>query len=103
MNTLVSTVLYADDIALPAETFASAQRSTQVAADFAEEHHFSYGLAKCGVTSASGTDPELLLGEAGAVPKVAVYKYLGVMFNAEGLDVENISRLRAEKVLALTH
>ena len=37
------------------------------------------------------------------MPKVAVYKYLGVMFGAEGLDVENTARLRAEKVTAQTH
>ena len=79
------------------------QRSAQIAADFAEEHHFSYGIAKCGVTSTSSTDPALILGRTGAVPKVAIYKYLGVMFNAEGLDAENTSRLRMEKVSAKTH
>lgn len=86
-------LLFADDIALKAQTTEQAQELLNACQEWSQSHGMTWNLAKCGVV---GTDVPLLLGTE-CVPRVNQYKYLGVPHNSEGLMWDSYIR---DKIIA---
>ena len=59
----IPAVLFADDVTLPAESHNGLQRALDVCTEFVFEHHFRFGIAKCGMVTAEGEGAVYYLGD----------------------------------------
>ena len=84
----INAILYADDIALVAESFEVMQGMLDYCTVYAHQHHFLWGTHKCEVLlSRIHDDPPRRLSLQGEYLKVCEsFKYLGIVFNQKGID-----------------
>lgn len=93
-------LLFADDVALLASNKKEMERMLLAVSDFARKWRFEFNNQKCGVLeykarkSKSRRSPNhtwILSGQS--IPHVAAYKYLGVIFQADGKWTEQVSSM----------
>ena len=92
--------LFADDVAIPAESVECMCNALSVVEQWAEENHMECNANKCGLMVVGGDMAVLreakLELSGGEIPVVESYPYLGYPFNSN-LDVKAAAAARAEK------
>ena len=86
-NTSVNSILFADDIALVAESADTMQQMLDCCTQFARNMHFHWGTQKCEVLlSRVPTLSKPLVLQNECLKVCTSFKYLGVFFNERGVD-----------------
>ena len=87
-NSKLNSILYADDIALVAESVDTMQDMLDYCTKFAKQRHFHWGTQKCEVLLSRIpplSTPLMLQGDA--VKVCNGFKYLGIFFGKKGIDM----------------
>jgi hypothetical protein len=79
----ITNLAFADDIAIVAETEAEIQKMTRIAEEWANNNEMIFNVNKCAYLGSANNGPEM---NNGLIPKQQRTKYLGMIFNAQGLD-----------------
>ena len=88
-NSRVNSILYADDIALLAESPGTMQSMLDCCSQFALANHFHWGTQKCELLPSLLPVPLQPLSLQNESLKVtASFKYLGIFFNERGIDTD---------------
>jgi hypothetical protein len=90
----ITNLAFADDIAIVAETEAEIQKMTRIAEEWANNNEMTFNVNKCAYLGSSNNGPEM---NNGIILKQQRTKYLGMIFNAQGLDTIASARERAKK------
>ena len=86
-TTSVNSILYADDIALVAESGSTMQSMLDYCVKFAKEREFEWGVQKCEVLLSHPPASHVSLSLQGEVLSVCnEFKYLGISFSKKGID-----------------
>jgi exonuclease III len=89
-GTTVNSILYADDIALVAESVEDMQLLLDYCTELARERHFHWGTRKCEVLFSNPPNVPLspLMLQSEELKVCESFKYLGIFFNGKGIDTD---------------
>jgi hypothetical protein len=95
---LVQMLMFADDIALVAESAEQLQEMLDEVFAYSSDWRFKVHQGKCQVMTVGGETPEggWRFGVDGVIPEVDVIKYLGLLFSEKGVGREEVAK-RIEK------
>lgn len=109
LGPLVPGLLFADDLALLAETEAAMLRLLERIEQWGVKNEMSFGVSKCGIMGIGENGMARVRAMAGqwrlggeVIPVVEEYKYLGLMFRYD-LNLGHIARVRALKGVNALH
>ena len=89
-----NSLLFADDLQLLAATEAALQSLCDIVTCWANENCMVVGIKKCGIVGNCNGD---ILLQGHTVPKVDIYKYLGLPHTASGIHLASHVKACAEK------
>lgn len=93
-NAKINCTMYADDIALFAETQEELQTLLNVCADHARQNRYRFNAAKCEVI----TDLQCVFKiDNDTLPHCSSFKYLGVELNRSGIDIKAFTDRRVNE------
>jgi hypothetical protein len=79
-------LLFADDIAIKSPTYLALQAAIDECTSWQQKSKLKFNIEKCGIISQNASQPVVLDGDV--IPVVQHYKYLGLIFDAQGVRWE---------------
>ena len=87
---ILATGLYADDVGLICRNREQTENALKICEDFSRERHFRWKSSKSKIIDPTGEECDNLTLYRQPLELVKSFKYLGVNFNKNGIDIEGL-------------